>query len=151
MKRKRLLLIASAGGHWIQLSRCSPAFEGHDHTYATTLRGVKAPSGQHPVAWICDASKSRPLMLVFLSFQILHLIIKLRPDVIVSTGAAPGLIAAAIGKVVGARIIWIDSLANSERLSLSGRLVGRCADLWLTQWSHLTTDQPKLRYYGNVL
>lgn len=148
---KRLLLIASAGGHWIQLSRCSPAFEGHNQTYATTFRGVRAPSGSNPVSWICDASKSRPLLLVLLFLQILWLVVKLRPHVIVSTGAAPGLIATCIGKIFGARTIWIDSLANSEKLSLSGKLAERFADLWLTQWSHLANSQTNLRYYGTVL
>ena len=149
--KKRLLLIASAGGHWIQLSRCSPAFDGHDQTYATTFRGVRAPSGSNPVSWICDASRSRPLSLVLLFFQILWLVVRLRPHVIVSTGAAPGLIATVLGKLFGAKTIWIDSLANSEKLSLSGRLAECFADLWLTQWSHLANGQKNLRFYGTVL
>ena len=150
-RQKRILLVASAGGHWVQLSRLSPAFEDYDAFYATTFAGVEAPSGCRPVATISDASRSRPDKILMLLLQLTRLIIKIRPDVIVTTGAAPGLVAIQIGKLFGARTIWIDSLANSEKLSLSGRLAEKHADLWLTQWPHLTAQHPGLKSYGGVL
>ena len=70
--------------------------------------------------------------------------------VVISTGAAPGFFGLAFGKLLGARTIWIDSMANVEELSLSGRQVRRFADLWLTQWPHLARpDGP--RYEGGVV
>ena len=149
--RRRVLLVASAGGHWVQLSRLSPAFEGYEALYATTLDGVRAPSGDHPVAMIRDASRSNPAMFVVVFFQLLWLILRTRPHVVVSTGAAPGLIALPIAKAFGARTVWIDSLANCERLSLSGRIARHFADLWLTQWPHLAGSHAGLRCYGSVL
>jgi len=68
----------------------------------------------------------------------------------VSTGAAPGYIAVRLGKLLGARTAWIDSVANVEEVSLSGRMVGRHADLWLTQWRHLAKDDGP-QYRGEVL
>jgi hypothetical protein len=54
------------------------------------------------------------------------------------------------GKLLGARTIWIDSIANAEQLSVSGAKVKPFADLWLTQWPHLVTkDGPD--YKGAVL
>jgi UDP-N-acetylglucosamine:LPS N-acetylglucosamine transferase len=73
-----------------------------------------------------------------------------RPDVIVSTGAAPGYFALRLGKFLGLRTIWVDSIANVERLSLSGQRVGRFADLWLTQWPHLAAAGGP-SYHGSVL
>jgi hypothetical protein len=68
----------------------------------------------------------------------LYIILRERPDVIISTGAAPGYFALWIGRrLLGARTIWIDSIANVDRLSLAGAKAGRVADLWLTQWPHL--------------
>ena len=69
----------------------------------------------------------------------------------VSTGAAPGLVALALAKLMlGSRTIWIDSIANSERLSLSGRLARPVADAWLTQWAHLARPGGP-DYWGAVL
>jgi hypothetical protein len=64
-----------------------------------------------------------------------RLVLKLRPDVVISTGAAPGLLALAAAKwLTGARTIWIDSLANADQLSGSGEWARLVADVWLTQW-----------------
>jgi hypothetical protein len=63
-----------------------------------------------------------------------------RPDVVISTGAAPGYFAILFGKKLGAKTIWLDSIANVDELSMSGRAVGKYADLWLTQWEHLATE-----------
>lgn len=151
MTVKRLMLVASGGGHWVQLSRLSPAFEGHKTLYVTTMEGAEAPSGASPVAVVTDASRSHPALFAVLFAQMIWIIAKFRPDVIVTTGAAPGLVAIQVGKVLGARTVWIDSLANSERMSLSGKLARRYADLWLTQWPHLVEKYPNLSSFGAVL
>jgi UDP-N-acetylglucosamine:LPS N-acetylglucosamine transferase len=80
----------------------------------------------------------------------LYLILKVQPDVVVSTGAAPGYFALRFGKLFGARTIWLDSIANVSDLSLSGKMVKPYADLWLTQWPHLSTEQGPF-YRGDVL
>lgn len=150
-QKHRILLVASGGGHWVQLTRLKRAFDGCDTLYATTMSGVATPSGDRPVAYISDASRTEPLKIPVLFFQLIWLFLKFRPNFVVSTGAGPGLIALRIGKWFGARTVWIDSMANSEALSLSGRLAERYADLWLTQWPHLTELNPKLQFYGRVI
>lgn len=149
--RKRILLIASGGGHWVQLSRLAPAFAGADVQFVTTLAGASAPLGDRPVVVVPDASRSEPFRLVLLWGKLIGVIARFRPDLIVTTGAAPGLLALQIGKLAGARTIWIDSIANAEDLSLSGKLAAKVADLWLTQWEHLVADRPGLRCLGRVL
>jgi hypothetical protein len=70
--------------------------------------------------------------------------------VIISTGAAPGYFAVRLGRLLGAKSIWLDSIANVERVSMTGELVGPKADLWLTQWPHLALPTGP-RYEGAVL
>ena len=44
--RRRVLAVASGGGHWVQLMRLRPAFEGTDIHYATvdpSARAMVAP------------------------------------------------------------------------------------------------------------
>lgn len=151
MNRKRVLLVASAGGHWVQLSRLSPAFDEFDTYYVTTMEGAAPPSGTRPVATVPDASRSSPLRFAGLLLQAAWLLLTFRPHVVITTGAAPGLVILQLSKLLRCRTIWIDSLANSEELSLSGRLAKRYADLWLTQWPHLAQSDAKLDYYGAVL
>jgi UDP-N-acetylglucosamine:LPS N-acetylglucosamine transferase len=147
----RLLAISSGGGHWIELARLSDAFDGHDVLYASTAKNLKAPSGSRDVSQIRDASRSDPLRLLGLLWDVVSLLITFRPRLIVTTGAAPGLLAVISGKLMGCRTVWIDSVANAERLSLSGRLTSRWADVRLTQWPHLASGEQRVRYIGSVL
>ena len=73
-----------------------------------------------------------------------------KPDVVVSTGAAPGYVALRIASAMRAQTIWLDSVANIEQLSLSGAKVGRFVDLWLTQWPDLARREGPY-YAGSVL
>jgi hypothetical protein len=48
------------------------------------------------------------------------------------------------------KTVWIDSIANAEEISKSGKLAKRFSDIWLTQWKHLTTeDGPE--YLGSII
>src|SRR5262249_5072730 len=99
---------------------------------------------------IKDATRWNKLGLVQMALQLVRIIWRERPEVIISTGAAPGFVAIRIGRLVGARTIWVDSIANVERLSLSGQRIGAHVDLWLTQWAHLARpDGP--RFVGAVV
>ncbi|MEM1346841.1 MAG: UDP-N-acetylglucosamine--LPS N-acetylglucosamine transferase, partial [Pseudomonadota bacterium] len=79
------------------------------------------------------------------------IVLTTRPHAVVSTGASLGDFAFRLGRLIGARTIWIDSIANAEELSLSGRKIGRHADVWLTQWPELADEGRGLRYEGSVL
>jgi UDP-N-acetylglucosamine:LPS N-acetylglucosamine transferase len=139
--RPKLLAISSGGGHWIQLLRLRPAFEGSTVTYATVRDGYRNdldPGDGFRV--IPDANRWSKLRMLRSAISIAWLLLRLHPDVVVTTGAAPGYFALCIGKLLGARVVWIDSIANAGELSMSGRNAGAFADLWLTQWPHLERD-----------
>ena len=147
---RKVLAIASSGGHWTELVRLKAAFRGHAVTWVTTNEGYRdsAPPGRFYV--IRDANRWDKKGLVVMLTQIARILWKVRPDVVISTGAAPGYFALRLGRTLGARTAWVDSVANAEELSLSGLKVGPYADLWLTQWEHLATrDGPDFR--GRVL
>lgn len=133
----RVLAVASGGGHWTELMRISSAFEGHDVAYVTvdaTYRD-EVPGARFFV--VRDATRWNKVGLLILGLQLAWVLLRRRPDVVISTGAAPGYFAIRLGRLMRARTIWLDSIANVEEMSLAGRLVGRYANLWLTQWAHL--------------
>lgn len=150
-KPLRLLAVASAGGHWIQLCRLRPLFDDFDVLYVTTLRDVAAPSGTRSLRVVPDASRSQPFRLALLWLRLLGMMVLFRPQIVVTTGAAPGLVAIQIAKMFGARTVWIDSIANSEKLSMSGVMAERLASLRLTQWEHLADPARNVQYFGKVI
>ena len=74
-----------------------------------------------------------------------------RPDVIISTGAAPACICCFLAKLLGAKIVWVDSITNVERISLSGRLIRPFADLFLVQWPELVEKYRGVEYVGAII
>jgi UDP-N-acetylglucosamine:LPS N-acetylglucosamine transferase len=147
--RKRILAVASSGGHWVQLRRLRPAFEGHDVAYLTTDPGHRAEVGSARFHTVADANRSDKVAVLRSALKIGWVLLRERPHVVVSTGAAPGYLALRGAKLLRARTVWIDSVANVEELSLSGRMSSGKADLCLTQWPHLAGGD--VGYEGAVL
>ena len=162
-KKKRILAVSSAGGHWVQLQRMRTAWVGCDVTYMTTKEEYRShimsdamSRGEETPRFYCiqAATRWQKHLLVLQLIQIIWVLIKERPQIVISTGAAAGYFALRIGKILGARTIWVDSVANAEELSLSGSKVGKYADLWLTQWPHLANGESATKspsYAGAVL
>lgn len=132
-----VLAVSSGGGHWLQLCRVAEAFEGTRLITACTVDGPAMPTIVHRHHRLRDATRWNRWGLLVLGQQVARLTLRERPDVVVTTGAAPGLWALLWGRMIGARTVWIDSLANVEQLSAAGRLARWVATDWWTQWPHL--------------
>jgi hypothetical protein len=144
-----VLAIASIGGHWIELQRLTPLFRDHDVTYISNKDFINNKIDGNNYFKVPDANKDQKFNLIKCFCMVFLRIAVLRPGVIITTGAAPGLMGIVIGRIFGAKTIWIDSVANVDKLSLSGRIAVKIADRVYTQWSHLST--PKVVYRGNLL
>lgn len=148
--KKKVLAVASGGGHWIQLLRLRPAFSEADVVFVGVSPSYRSQVSRYKFYSVKDATRWEKTALVQTAVQLLWIILRERPDVVVSTGAAPGYLAIRIGKLLRAKTIWLDSIANVDCLSLSGELVGPHTDLWLTQWQNLERPNGP-RFRGSVL
>ncbi len=147
---KRVLAIASGGGHWQQLMLLRPAFEAAEVMYVTTLPGLADQFGASPSVLVPDANRNEPVAVLRVALALFWLMLRWRPNAVISTGALPGVIALALGRLLGARTVWVDSVANAEAMSLSGRIARRFADEWLSQWPHVAAAEGAT-YAGSVL
>lgn len=150
-KPKRLLLVASAGGHWVELSELVDAFAGFECHFVTTVKGVKIKRQERDVIQVRDCSRNAPLSTLRTFCRLFFLIRQINPDIVLSTGAAPGAVALIIAKLRGKRTVWIESLANCEKLSLSALVVRPFADVKLTQWEHLAERHRDFKFQGRVV
>ena len=146
----KVLAVSSGGGHWIELLRIVPAFTGASLDYITVRPDYEKDIKNGVLHVVRDATQWNPVGAAILAAQVFNLVARIRPDIVVSTGAAPGYFALRFGKLFGARTIWVDSLANVDRLSKSGLLAGKYADLWLTQWPELARSGGP-EYAGQVI
>ncbi|MCY3002600.1 MAG: hypothetical protein NTV21_12430 [Planctomycetota bacterium] len=147
---RRVLAVASPGGHFEQLQLLADAWEGCEVAYVSVGEEMSELVSGARYYSVPDSSRHQPLQMLRGVVRLVAILRRERPEIVVSTGAAPGLLALALGRLFGARTAWIDSVANVERLSLSGRLAGRLAHLWMTQWEHLESHRGP-RFAGGVL
>ncbi len=148
---RKVLAVASGGGHWVELRRLMPAFADSEVVYVSTESVADADLA--PARYYAVRNVTRRSRLAFAeTIRQVHAIVrKERPDVVVTTGAAPGLVALVLAKLLcRSRTVWIDTVAYTEGMSLSGRLVRPFADAWLVQWPHLAKPGGP-EYWGSVL
>lgn len=149
-RTRRVLAVASGGGHWLELMRLYPAFEGLDVTFVSVNAYCRDEVRGHRFFAIPDASRWNKHMFVPMAFKIVWILLLTRPHVVVTTGFAPGYLTLRLARLFGSRTVWIDSIAQVEELSMSGQYAGKVADLWLTQWPHLARPEGP-EYSGSVL
>jgi UDP-N-acetylglucosamine:LPS N-acetylglucosamine transferase len=147
---RKVVAVASGGGHWIELRRVRGAFAGLAVAYVSTDPSVGAGLGATHYTVRNVTRRDRWGFAVVL-WQLVRILLRERPDVVVSTGAAPGFVAVAAAKLLlGSRTVWIDSVAAAAAPSLSARLARPVSDAWLVQWAHLArADGPE--FWGAVL
>ena len=149
----KICVAVSPGGHFIEMQRLLPAFEGKDyffvtHKYEYSQHLDRAYFIEYREGYIRE--RFTWLKTMFIALRIL---LKERPDVVISTGG--GEIAVPfcyMGKLLGAKVVFVETLARVTTRSAAGRLIYPVADLFLVQWeSLLKVYGNKARYWGKVL
>ena len=160
----KICLTCAPGGHLNQLMNIMDAFEGHDIFFVT----VKAETTEDlkkiaKTYYTKDAPKPieiiRIRMYTFtLALFYLHLILpcikillRERPDVIIGNGGSATLWLSYLGKLMGAKIVYMESLSRIHDLSGTGKLIYYIADLFLVQWESLIEKYNKAKYWGKVI
>lgn len=150
MTMKKILAVASIGGHWIQLLRIMKGLEDkYEISYLSTYDKCATMVQGHTFHKLLDFSRWNWYKLFPAFIHDLNLIRKEKPDVVITTGAAPGLIVLFAAFCLGKKTIWIDSIANVNHLSLCGRVASKFATYTYTQWKELETQ--KIHFMGNVI
>ena len=162
-RRIRVLAVASAGGHLVQLRRLRRSWSGCAVTWVTTdpgfgpvIRAEAEADGEPAPGFrvVAEASRWNKIALVRQMLGVAAAVLTVRPHAVITTGAAPGYFAIRLGRLLGARTVWVDSIANAEELSLSGREAAKHAHLCVTQWPHLADPDPAgpgPQFYGSVI
>jgi UDP-N-acetylglucosamine:LPS N-acetylglucosamine transferase len=150
--KTKICLAASSGGHLSQLLRLADCWQGHEVFFVTTSNVVKNELLKYGSVYVVgECNRQQPLRVFKVLFSCIRIIFREKPRVVISTGAACGCIMSFLAKATGARIVWIDSITNVERISLSGRMVRYIADLFLVQWPDLVRGNGNIEYVGAII
>lgn len=148
----RVMLVCSPGGHLLQLLSLEPAYQD----LATTWVTLEGADVEHLLAGrevlFAHGPTNRSLVKLLRNVPFAWRAVRAHdPDVIVSTGAGLAVPFFVVGRLLGRRLVYVESLTRSETLSVSGRLVYPLADRFFVQWPQLARRHRKARFEGSVL
>ena len=149
MKKKRVLFVSSTGGHLNELLRLNKCFDNYDYYLVTEKMKTNdylKDKYKGKVSYLVYGTKHHmltyPFVLLINCFICLFIYIKHHPDYIVSTGAHVGGVMCLIGKILGSKIIFIETFANINTKTATGRLVYKFADKFIVQWDSMKDIYP---------
>ena len=97
-----------------------------------------------------DHMLTYPFKLLANCFISVYYFIKIRPKYIVTTGTHTAGPICYLGKIFGSKIIYIETMANINRKTQTGRLIYPIADLFIVQWESMLKIYPKAIYGGFI-
>ena len=147
----RICIACSTGGHLVEARELGPVYEKYDHFYFTFSGGVANEMKKTTrVRSIPNVVRHNPLSWIIGAVLSAYIAIFERPDVIISTGAGIAVFFCIFAKLLGAKLIFIESMARIERPTLTARFLYPFADLFLVQWPELMKYFPKAKFLGRL-
>lgn len=147
----KVCLVSSSGGHLTHLYMLKPFWENRDHFWVTfdkeDARSLLEGEKMYPCYYPSNRSLKAMLINTFSAFKILR---RERPQLIVSCGAAVAVPFFYVGKLFGAKLIYIEVFDRIDSSSLTGRLVYPIADRFIVQWEEMKKIYPKAIDLGSI-
>ncbi len=128
------MFASSAGGHLAQLLQLKPWYGEHDVRWVTfRLPDAVSLLDGASVAWAYHPTTRDVKNLIRNTFLAVREVNRMRPDVIVSSGAAIAVPFFWIGKLFGAKTVYVEVIDRIDTRTLTARLVSPVTDLFLAQ------------------
>jgi UDP-N-acetylglucosamine transferase subunit ALG13 len=143
LRRTEVCLPTSHGGHFEELEALAPAYSGLTHVFLMprSPRAQQLRASGVRVAYLSNPQRN-PFRLLLNAAQALRLVLTHRPRVVVTTGAGLAVPFCLFAKLLGARVIFIETMARVDQGSATGRSLYRIADHFLVQWPELLVAYP---------
>lgn len=148
----KICLVASSGGHLMQLFSLRSFWQNYERIWVSfereeaksLLEGETVIGAYHPT----NRNLVNFLRNLWLAWVLLR---RERPQAVLSTGAGVAVPFLLVGRILGMKTVYIESLARIHDLSLSGKLVYFFVHHFFVQWEELTKCYPRAVYGGRVL
>ena len=152
------MFVSSTGGHLTELMQLKPLFKKYDYFIVTEkTKSNLSLLKKYPnrVNFLIPGSYTTLLAKILYPFKLflncwisLFLILKIKPDVVISTGAHNAGPMCCLGKLFKKKVIFIETFANSETPSRTGKLIYKFADVFIVQWESMLKFYPNAIYGG---
>lgn len=146
----KICFIASSGGHLDQLMMLKPLMEKHQTFIVTENTKFKTFKCSYYLPQINRREIKFVFKFILIILISIYILLKERPDYIISTGALASVPMCCLGKLLKKKVIFIESFAKKSNGTISGKIVYKFADLFIIQWETLRSVYPNAIYGGGI-
>lgn len=149
----KIVFAASSGGHFEQLMMLKPLMEKYDSVLVTEKTEYSVGKQDVKTYYLKQINRKEPLFIFKLianSWSALRIIIKEKPDVMITTGVLAIIPLALLMKLFRRKLIYIESFAKVTSKTLSGKLLYKYADQFYVQWEEMLKLYPNAIYKGGI-
>lgn len=153
MKRLKICLAASSGGHFEQLLMLKPLLKEYDGFFLTERTTYKAQVKGAKMKYVLQVNREEKFCwfkLLANAFLSLGIYIFERPNVIVCTGVLAMIPMCMLVKLFGGKVIYIESFAKITSPTKTGKLIYKFADKFYVQWESMKVFYPKAECLGGI-
>ena len=136
----RMLLVGSTGGHFNALKQFKSLADKNDSVWVTFKSSTTEEVLNESEVYWAYGPTNRSLINLFKNFILAFQVIwQEKPELVISTGAGVAVPFLIIGKIFGAKTIFLESFTRVEDLSMSAKLAKPFIDVIYVQWQQLQT------------
>lgn len=150
-KKIKVCLVGSSGGHLTHLYMLKPFWENKERFWATfdkeDARSLLKGEKLYPVYYPSNRSIKALIINTHRAIKILK---KERPDLIISSGAAPAIPFFWIGKLMGAKTIYIEVFDRIDKPTISGKICYPEVDKFIVEWEEMKQVYKKAINLGSI-
>lgn len=147
----KVCLVGSSGGHLTHLYMLKPFWENKERFWVTFDKEDAHSLLEGEKVYPCYFPTNRNIKnLIRNTFVALKVLKKERPDVIISSGAAVAVPFFYLGKLFGAKLIYIEVFDRIDKPTLTGKLVYPIVDKFIVQWDEQKKVYPKAVNLGSI-
>ena len=147
----KVCLVGSSGGHLTHLYMLKPFWENKERFWVTfdkpDAQFLLAEEKMYPCYYPTNRSLKGLIKNTVIAWKVLR---KEKPDVIISSGAAVAVPFFYLGKLFGAKLIYIEVFDRIDASTLSGKMVYPIADKFIVEWEEMKKIYPKAVNLGSI-
>ena len=147
----KVCLVGSSGGHLTHLYMLKPFWENKDRFWVTfdkeDARSLLEGEKMYPCYFPTNRNIKNLIRNTFVALKVLR---KEKPDLIISSGAAVSVPFFYLGKLFGAKLIYIEVFDRIDKPTMSGKLVYPIVDKFIVQWEEMKEVYPKAINLGSI-
>ena len=151
MKSDKVCLVGSSGGHLTHLYLLKPFWEEKERFWVTFGKEDAKSILEDEKMYECYFPTNRNIKnLIKNTFLAIKIIRKEKPKLIISSGAGVAVPFFYIGKLFGAKTIFIEVFDRIDKPTITGKLVYPVTDIFIVQWEEMKKVYPKAINLGGI-